>query len=594
MDAIKTSQEIVHEGWLIKSPPSKLWRARWRKRWFALRHSGELPGQYFLEYYTDRRCRKLKGRIDLDQCEQVDAGLRFENRKQKYQFMFDVKTPKRTYYLVAESEADMNKWVDAVCQVCGLKAYTQDEEQQCQMFQFESQESPPISPTGTISGPYIPISECISGRSLNDASSLSSAMGQGRAQFSDAPRWNAPSPPRSPTTTDAESVFTDDEWTAPVPSVNWETFPTNTERRSSHPSGEAEIGSWSVMKRFGKLQIVDSTTPPAVEKIPAPPRPPKPPHMAPENFGHNYLNLDSATESSKPTTPATPAPSTPATAIVTDETYDFPRSHQPGPNKDLNANTAGRPARHCYSNAAPTSTDGHVFSYDFHDDEPSSPRSECSATATYSNLPSPLTSDPLNTVPSTMPPPPPVVHRDLKPGRRTSDSTSIISNEPSPGPILPVPELSSTEHSPAEPPSINRKLKPSLAKSPLDGPLQLASPPGKGRIRAAPSPTPPLHSLSARHQSTSDEDNNAYDDKEEIYFFQDKNKFIPASHRSMEALQYLDLDLGASFMSPPLPSAQSPPNTTVYKTVDFFKTKAFNRTRQRVEEERKQCTAELT
>lgn len=63
---------------------------------------------------------------------QVDAGLRFENRKQKYQFMFDVKTPKRTYYLVAESEADMNKWVDAVCQVCGLKAYTQDEEQQCQ------------------------------------------------------------------------------------------------------------------------------------------------------------------------------------------------------------------------------------------------------------------------------------------------------------------------------------------------------------------------------------------------------------------------------------------------------------------------------
>lgn len=44
---------------------------RWRRRWFALRHSGELPGQYFLEYYTDRRCRKLKGHIDLDQCEQV-------------------------------------------------------------------------------------------------------------------------------------------------------------------------------------------------------------------------------------------------------------------------------------------------------------------------------------------------------------------------------------------------------------------------------------------------------------------------------------------------------------------------------------------
>lgn len=36
-----------------------------------LRHSGELPGQYFLAYYTDKNRRKMKGRIDLDQCEQV-------------------------------------------------------------------------------------------------------------------------------------------------------------------------------------------------------------------------------------------------------------------------------------------------------------------------------------------------------------------------------------------------------------------------------------------------------------------------------------------------------------------------------------------
>lgn len=93
------------------------------------------------------------------------------------------------------------------------------------VFQFESQESPPISPTSTISGPYIPISECISGRRLNDTSSLNSTLGQSAEQY-DAPRRIAPSPPRSPTTTDAESVFTDDEWAAPVPSVNWETFPS--------------------------------------------------------------------------------------------------------------------------------------------------------------------------------------------------------------------------------------------------------------------------------------------------------------------------------------------------------------------------------
>jgi hypothetical protein len=58
---------------------------------------------------------------------QVDAGLRFENRKQKYQHMFDVKTPKRVYYLVAESEEDMNKWVEYVCHVCGLKAYKDED-----------------------------------------------------------------------------------------------------------------------------------------------------------------------------------------------------------------------------------------------------------------------------------------------------------------------------------------------------------------------------------------------------------------------------------------------------------------------------------
>ena len=266
-------------------------------------------------------------------------------------------------------------------------------------------------------------------------------------------------------------------------------------------------------KRFGKLRIVDSAAPPAVEDIPAPPRPPKPAHMSMENPGHNYLNLDGATESSKPVTPATPAPSTPATAIITDETYDFPRSHQP----DLvDSSTLGRRTRHCYTNAAPTNPGGkliiektyvtttskkrifslhlknyfvagndeRVFRYDFHDDEPSSPRSESSATATYSNLPSPkIDGAPNSIAPVTTPAttttvaptvatlqqPPPVVYRELKPGRKTSDTLSMISNELSPGIITMgsstiVAEPSSAEHSPAEPPSINRKLKPPLTK----------------------------------------------------------------------------------------------------------------------------------
>jgi len=248
-----------------------------------------------------------------------------------------------------------------------------------------------------------------------------------------------------------------------------------------HGTADAEIGSWSVRKRFGKLRIVDSAVPPAIEKLPAPPRPPKPPHMLPELPGHNYLNLDGATESSKPTTPATPVSATTTSAVptsaVTDESYDFPRSHQPQTTVvESSTTTVDQSSKHFYSNAAPSTVNDesthNVFRYDFHEDEPPSPRSESSTTATYSNLPSPLIRDgTASAVPTTMAPPPPIVHRELKPGRKTSDSMSIVSNEPSPGLTITVYEASSAEHSPAEPPSINRKLKPPLNKSPVEGKL---------------------------------------------------------------------------------------------------------------------------
>ncbi|XP_063239900.1 GRB2-associated-binding protein 2 [Bacillus rossius redtenbacheri] len=356
------SLEIVHAGWLTKSPPSKpIWRARWRKRWFVLRHSGELPGQYCLEYYTDHNCRKLKGKIDLDQCEQVDAGLRFENNKQKYQHMFDVKTPKRIYYLAAESEDDMNKWVEYVCHVCGLKAYKEDEDNGAENGEAEApaprEDSPPTSPASSVSGPYIPISECISGMPLSSPGGLSDfnkhvANGTGppaaRPEFYDAPRKLLPPAAPSP---------------SPVPAVNWDTFPAGCE----------DLGSWSVMRRFGRLTIVDSA---------APPRPPKPQRPGSE--------------------PPSPSPG------AADGTYDCPRSH---------------PAPHCYSNAAPGA--GRVFCYEFADGEPPpSPLSETSSAggAVYSNLPSPHA---------------PAVDRGLKPGRRTSDSASVTSEpspSPVPGP----------------------------------------------------------------------------------------------------------------------------------------------------------------
>uniref|UniRef100_A0A6P7FL54 Protein daughter of sevenless-like n=1 Tax=Diabrotica virgifera virgifera TaxID=50390 RepID=A0A6P7FL54_DIAVI len=125
----KNPQEVVFEGWLTKSPPTKrIWRARWRRRWFLLTHSGELPGQYILTYYTDRNCRKLKGVINLDQCEQVDLGLKLDERKLKFDHVFDIKTPTRTYYLAADTDNEMRSWVTCICKVCGLKSTSEEEE----------------------------------------------------------------------------------------------------------------------------------------------------------------------------------------------------------------------------------------------------------------------------------------------------------------------------------------------------------------------------------------------------------------------------------------------------------------------------------
>lgn len=57
----------------------------------------------------------------MDQVEQVDAGLSLDRASIKFQFMFDMKTPHRTYYLAADSEEDMRNWVMVICQVCNLQ-----------------------------------------------------------------------------------------------------------------------------------------------------------------------------------------------------------------------------------------------------------------------------------------------------------------------------------------------------------------------------------------------------------------------------------------------------------------------------------------
>ncbi|XP_063349932.1 GRB2-associated-binding protein 2 isoform X2 [Pelmatolapia mariae] len=113
--------EIIFQGWLRKSPPEKkLRRYAWKKRWFILR-SGRMSGDPdVLEYYKNDHAKKPIRVIDLQCCEQVDAGLTFKRKEFQDSYVFDIKTVDRTFYLVAETEEEMNKWVRSICHLCGF------------------------------------------------------------------------------------------------------------------------------------------------------------------------------------------------------------------------------------------------------------------------------------------------------------------------------------------------------------------------------------------------------------------------------------------------------------------------------------------
>lgn len=51
---------------------------------------------------------------------QVDAGLTFSKKDLENSYIFDIKTFDRIFYLVADTEDEMNKWVRHICDICGF------------------------------------------------------------------------------------------------------------------------------------------------------------------------------------------------------------------------------------------------------------------------------------------------------------------------------------------------------------------------------------------------------------------------------------------------------------------------------------------
>ena len=97
---------------LVSNQSAFLSLLQWTKRYFVL-YSNKL-----LYYYkNEREKRPIKDPIKLDNCKCVEANLNHE----RFKFVFSVVLPQRIYYLVADTQLEMEDWVGKLIKVCGFK-----------------------------------------------------------------------------------------------------------------------------------------------------------------------------------------------------------------------------------------------------------------------------------------------------------------------------------------------------------------------------------------------------------------------------------------------------------------------------------------
>ena len=73
-----------------------------------------------LEYYTSKKLNTKVGFINLDDCDEVLSNLDSDTYKNVFSVHTKHKGKERTYYLVADTEDEMNSWVNQLCRVLGL------------------------------------------------------------------------------------------------------------------------------------------------------------------------------------------------------------------------------------------------------------------------------------------------------------------------------------------------------------------------------------------------------------------------------------------------------------------------------------------
>eukprot|EP00800_Vazella_pourtalesii_P002629 TRINITY_DN1257_c0_g1_i1.p1 TRINITY_DN1257_c0_g1~~TRINITY_DN1257_c0_g1_i1.p1 ORF type:complete len:173 (-),score=33.28 TRINITY_DN1257_c0_g1_i1:165-683(-) len=102
----RNHSEIIMSGFLIKSPPLKksFIKKKWHKRYFILR------ADKTLEYYFNSKKDEPIAVINLQEVDRIEVGLRSD----MFGNMFNIVTPKRTYFFSAGSSHIMWLWVDHI------------------------------------------------------------------------------------------------------------------------------------------------------------------------------------------------------------------------------------------------------------------------------------------------------------------------------------------------------------------------------------------------------------------------------------------------------------------------------------------------
>ena len=89
--------EVKKCGWLIKQGGK--WKS-WKQRWFVYENAT-------LNYYKDQLMMKQKGSINLHLATTIQSVRKYK----KYNNVFKIVTPSRTYYINCPSEDQMNEWI---------------------------------------------------------------------------------------------------------------------------------------------------------------------------------------------------------------------------------------------------------------------------------------------------------------------------------------------------------------------------------------------------------------------------------------------------------------------------------------------------